>query len=71
MVDFNIEVVPFMKDFQKDFLFWSVREYIFTSLKSQLENPSQKIGITDQGNRGKKEKMGTEKLCSKLVNYPK
>ena len=58
MVDFNIEVVPFMKDFQKDFLFWSVREYIFTSLKSQLENPSQKIGITDQGNRGKKEKMG-------------
>ena len=56
MVDFNIEVVPFMKDFQRDFLFWSV--YTFTSLKLQLENPSQKIGNTDQGNRGEKKKMG-------------
>ena len=65
MVDFNIEVVPFMKDFQRDFLFWSVRKYTFTSLKSQLENPSQKIGNTDQGNQGKKEKNGkkTQKIC--------
>ena len=66
MVDFNIEVVPFMKDFQKDFLFWSVREYIFTSLKSQLENPSQKIGITDQGNRGEKNGKKAQKSC--IVN---
>ena len=65
MVDFNIEVVPFMKDFQRDFLFWSVGKYTFTSLKLQLENPSQKIGNTDQGNRGKKEKNGkkAQKIC--------
>ena len=63
MVDFNIEVVPFMKDFQRDFLFWSV--YTFTSLKLQLENPSQKIGNTDHGNRGEKEKNGkkAQKIC--------
>ena len=63
MVDFNIEVVPFMKDFQRDFLFWSV--YTFTSLKLQLEKPSQKIGNTDQGNRGEKEKNGkkAQKIC--------
>ena len=54
-----------MKDFQRDFLFWSVRKYTFTSLKSQLENPSQKIGNTDQGNWGKKGKNGkkAQKIC--------
>ena len=62
-----------MKDFQKDFLFWSVREYIFTSLKSQLENPSQKMGILIKVTRGKRKKWeeSTENLCSKLVNKPK